>query len=118
MHAELDKLVAALEEFYAREAYLLEKDAGERALSHRLAVCIERQFADWEVDCDYNRLGERALLLPRGTIVSTDDAFGKSVSIPISWCTGGPFRKIFWLSRSGRQPIISQSNTIGTSCGR
>jgi hypothetical protein len=79
VHAELDKLVAALEEFYAREDYLLEKDAGERALSHRLAVYIEKQFADWEVDCDYNRLGERRLLLPKGTIVSTDDALGKSV---------------------------------------
>jgi len=79
VHAELDKLVAALDEFFAREAYLLEKDAGERALSHRLAVYIERRFADWEVDCEYNRLGERTLLLPRGTIVSTDDALGKSV---------------------------------------
>jgi hypothetical protein len=79
VHAELDKLVAALDEFYAREAYLLEKDAGERTLSHRLAVYIERQFPDWEVDCDYNRLGERRLLLPKGTIVSTDDALGKSV---------------------------------------
>jgi hypothetical protein len=79
VHAELDKLVAALQSFYARETYLLEKDLGERALTHRLAVQIETQFSGWEVDCDYNRLGERRLLLPKGTIISTDDSLGKSV---------------------------------------
>jgi hypothetical protein len=79
MHAALDKVVAATSEFYAREGYLLEKDVGERALTHRLAVYVERQFAGWEVDCEFDRLGERTLRLPRGTIVSTDDHLGKSV---------------------------------------
>jgi hypothetical protein len=79
VHAELNKLVAALQEFYARESYLFEKDLGERALTHRLAVRIEDHFSGWDVDCDYNRLGERAWRLPRGSIVSTDDALGKSI---------------------------------------
>ena len=79
MQAELDKVIAALEEFYARETHLLDKDLGERALTHRLAVHIEKQFGDWDVDCDYNRLGERLFRLPKGTIVSTDDELGKSV---------------------------------------
>ena len=79
MHAALDKVVAATGEFYAREAYLLEKDVGERALTHRLAVYVERQFAGWEVDCEFDRLGERTLRLPKATIVSTDDHLGKSI---------------------------------------
>ena len=79
MQAELDKVIAALEEFYARETHLLDKDLGERALTHQLAVHIEKQFGDWDVDCDYNRLGERLFRLPKGTIVSTDDELGKSV---------------------------------------
>lgn len=79
MQAELNKLVAALREFYAHEGFLLERDFGERALTHRLAVHVERQFPGWEVDCDYNRLGERTLRLPRGTIVSTDDTLSKSI---------------------------------------
>jgi hypothetical protein len=79
VHAELNKIVAALQEFYAHESHLFERDLGERALAHRLAVQIERQFPGWDVDCDYNRLGERTLRLPKGTIVSTDDALGKSV---------------------------------------
>ena len=79
MQTELDKVVAALSELYAREAYLFEHDLGERALAHRLAVRLENQFPGWDVDCDYDRLGARTLRLPHGTIVSTDDHLGKSI---------------------------------------
>ena len=79
IQSELDKVVRALGEFYAQETYLLEKDLGERTLTHRLAVHLERQFEGWDVDCDYDRLGERTLRLPKGSIVSTDDHLGKSV---------------------------------------
>ena len=79
MQTELNKVVAALLEFYARDKYLLEKDLGERALTHRLAVHVERMFLGWEVDCDYDRLGERTLRLPHGTIISTDDHLSKSI---------------------------------------
>jgi hypothetical protein len=79
MQTELNKLIAALHEFYAHETYLLERDLGERTLTHRLAVQIEKQFSGWEVDCDYDRLGERTMRLPHGTVISTDDHLGKSV---------------------------------------
>ena len=79
IQAELDKVVSALRDFYAREAQLFEKDLGERTFTHRLAVHVEKQFEGWDVDCDYNRLGERTLRLPRGTVISTDDGNGKSV---------------------------------------
>ena len=79
MQAELDKVIGAIGEFYAREGFLLDKDLGERTLTHRLAVHLERQFDGWEVDCDYNRLGERVLKLPHGSIISTDDGLGKSI---------------------------------------
>ena len=61
------------------ETFLLEQDLGERTLTHRLAVHLEKQFPGWEVDCDYDRLGERTLRLPHGTIVSTDDHLAKSI---------------------------------------
>jgi hypothetical protein len=79
MQTELGKVVTALAEFYARETHLFEHDLGERTLTHRLAVHLEKQFAAWDVDCDYSRLGERTLRLPKGTIVSTDDRNAKSV---------------------------------------
>src|SRR5439155_25490710 len=72
MQTELNKVVTALQEFYAHETYLFEKDLGERTLTHRLAVHLEKHFPGWNVDCDYNRLGERTLRLPHGTMVSTD----------------------------------------------
>jgi hypothetical protein len=115
MHAELNKVVAALGEFYSRETHVLEKDLGERTLTHRLGVHLEKQFAGWDVDCDYNRLGERTLRLPKGSIVSTDDR-SESPAIRISWCISAPFPTICWPSRSGRQPITSRSNMTGTSC--
>ncbi len=79
MQAALDKVVVALGDFYARETYLLETDLGERTLTHRLAVSLEKQFPEWNIDCDYNRLGERTWRLPKASIVSTDDELGKSI---------------------------------------
>jgi hypothetical protein len=79
MRTELDKVVAALKELYVREAFLFEHDLGERALTHRLAVSLEREFPDFEVDCEFDRLGPRTLNLPHGSIVSTDDHLGKSI---------------------------------------
>jgi hypothetical protein len=79
MQTELNKVVTALGEFYARETFLFEHDLGERTLTHRLAVHLEGQFSGWDVDCDYDRLGVRTLRLPHGSIVSTDDHLGKSI---------------------------------------
>jgi hypothetical protein len=79
MHAELNRVITALQELFAHESVLFERDLGERTLTHRLAVHVERQFPGWNVDCDYDRLGERTLRLPHGSIVSTDDHLAKSV---------------------------------------
>ena len=38
MQTELSKVITALDEFYAQETFLLDKDIGERAVTHRLAV--------------------------------------------------------------------------------
>ncbi|CCD85011.1 conserved hypothetical protein [Bradyrhizobium sp. ORS 285] len=75
----MNRLISALQEFYARERYILDRDLGERALTHRLSVHLERNFLGWDVDCDYNRLDDRTMLLPRGSIVSTDDDLAKSI---------------------------------------
>jgi len=79
MQTELNKVIAALRDFYAHEGFLFEKDVGERAVTHRFAVYLERQFSGWSVDCNYDRLGERTLHLPHGSIISTDDHLGKSI---------------------------------------
>ena len=116
MQAELGKVVTALAEFYARETHLFEHDLGERTLTHRLAVHLERQFAGWDVDCDYNRLGERTLRLPKGTHRLDRRSASENPSIPTSSCIAGPFRKICSRSKSGRRAIISRRNMTSTSC--
>ena len=40
MQTELNKVVTALSEFYAHEPFLLEKDVGERALTHLSLIHI------------------------------------------------------------------------------
>ncbi len=52
-----EKLYTALYEFYDNHGRLLEIDANERSITHWLAACVQDQFPDWVVDCEYNRKG-------------------------------------------------------------
>jgi hypothetical protein len=58
-HSELKKIVyRALDEFYKRDPELLDLDASEWAIAHRLAVYLEHELPpEWNVDCEYNRQG-------------------------------------------------------------
>ena len=114
MQTELNKVIAALRDFYAHEGFLFEKDVGERAVTHRFAVYLERQFSGWSVDCNYDRLGERTLHLPHGTIVSTDDHLGKSI-YPDVVVHQREIRTICSPSRSARRAITPRSTTTSTS---
>ncbi len=48
-------LEVALQTLQDYDDVVLQKDANERAISHRLAVYLEKLFPDWNVDCEYNR---------------------------------------------------------------
>jgi len=37
-----------------RDSYLLEKNASERSISHKLAEYLQTLFPCWNVDCEYN----------------------------------------------------------------
>lgn len=50
-----EKIKLALEEVIKNDFYLLEVDASERSLTHRLAVYLEKHFSDYHIDCEYNR---------------------------------------------------------------
>ncbi|MFQ5852201.1 MAG: hypothetical protein ACE5JU_16660 [Candidatus Binatia bacterium] len=45
----------ALSRLLKEDTYLLEADVNERSISHRLALYLEEEFPDWDVDCEYNR---------------------------------------------------------------
>ena len=46
----------SLAEFLKADRVLLEVNANERAISHKLAEHIQDQFLNWNVDCEYNRV--------------------------------------------------------------
>jgi hypothetical protein len=60
-HADFDlddaeqRVLQAVHDFIQRDRYLLERDANERSITHHLAIQLERQFPNWDVDCEYNR---------------------------------------------------------------
>jgi len=67
---EMGRLVIdALDEFVDRERYLLQVDASERSMAHRLAIYLERRLAGWDVDCEYNRDGH----MPKEVHLESDD---------------------------------------------
>ena len=38
-----------------RDIDLLRLDVNERAITHRLAMYLQEEFSEWDVDCEYNR---------------------------------------------------------------
>lgn len=56
--AEIEKrLNAALRRLCTQDGHLLEVDAHERAITHRLGMYLQYEFRNWHVDCEYNRYG-------------------------------------------------------------
>lgn len=49
------KVEKIVDSFLAVEAYLLINNSSERAITHRLAVMLENNFDEWDIDCEYNR---------------------------------------------------------------
>lgn len=54
VHAALNE---AIELLFKIDHYLLDADASERSLSHRLAVHMIDRFPNYDIDCEYNRDG-------------------------------------------------------------
>jgi hypothetical protein len=50
-----DKIQTAFRELLKRDSYLLEVNANERSITHRLAVYLEPKFPGFQTDCEYNR---------------------------------------------------------------
>ncbi len=50
-----EKVVSALRSLFSTDSFLLESDAHERSISHRLALHLTPLFQEYDVDCEYNR---------------------------------------------------------------
>src|SRR2546428_1617778 len=53
----LRKIDGAIEKVYKKDADLIDLNANERAIAHRLAVYLEGVIPGTNVDCEYNRYG-------------------------------------------------------------
>jgi hypothetical protein len=62
------KLGRAKADFLAADTSLLEVNANERSMTHKFAEHLQRQFPDWNVDCEYNRNGS----IPKKLLPMTD----------------------------------------------
>ncbi len=48
------KLLNSIEVLCSKNHFLIENDISERAISHKLAIYIECEFSEFDVDCEYN----------------------------------------------------------------
>lgn len=74
------RLETAYNVFLSRDAHLLAVNANERSITHKLAEYLQLEFPEWNVDCEYNRVGD----LPKRLIgavepVLSDDTDGTTV---------------------------------------
>lgn len=79
IHAALGR---AKEAFLQADRDLLETDANERSMTHKFAEYLQRDFQDWNVDCEYNRHGDDAPKRLRWMMdkqVKADDGDGYTV---------------------------------------
>jgi hypothetical protein len=51
------KVEFCIRQLLRNDYHLLEINAHERSIAHRLAEYLQQQFHDWHVDCEYNRHG-------------------------------------------------------------
>jgi hypothetical protein len=50
-------VIGAICMLYLHDPELLDVNANERSITHKLAEYLQRNFPSWNVDCEYNRLG-------------------------------------------------------------
>jgi hypothetical protein len=51
------KVEFCIRQLLRNDYHLLEINAHERSIAHKLAEYLQRQFPEWHVDCEYNRHG-------------------------------------------------------------
>jgi len=52
-----ERVIEAICSLYRYDRELLNVDANERSITHKLAEHLQREFPEWHVDCEYNRVG-------------------------------------------------------------
>ncbi len=53
---DMDRFVKAVQCFIMNEKFLLENNLNERTITHKLAEYLQKEYCEYEVDCEYNRM--------------------------------------------------------------
>jgi len=56
---QLQKIGNALKTLFKQDNFLLKENANERTITHKLASHLQKEFTDYDVDVEYNRMTER-----------------------------------------------------------
>lgn len=75
------RVVHAADCVLEHDSYLLACDANERSITHKFAEHLQREFTEWNVDCEYNRdhHDPKRLALPSRSDINSDDLHAKTV---------------------------------------
>lgn len=70
----------ALEMLLERDSYLLQVDANERSITHRLAIYLQQELPSLDVDCEYNKNGvDTKMISPFSRPITDTDTNAKTV---------------------------------------
>jgi hypothetical protein len=74
-------VIQAADRLLGEDSYLLTDDVNERSITHRFAEHLQREFPEWNVDCEYNRDNHdtKRLTLPTHHDISSSDLHAKTV---------------------------------------
>lgn len=70
-----NQVITAFKKFLENDAYLIEINANERSMTHKLAEYLTVEFPNYDIDCEYNRIPEgreKRLMSFRRNIDSSD----------------------------------------------
>lgn len=62
---EIGNFKDTLYDFISNESYLLENDTHEQSISAKLAQYLQKIYPNYDVDCEYNRMGEKGEKIPK-----------------------------------------------------
>jgi hypothetical protein len=75
------RTIRAIVQLYRQDYHLLSSNSSERSVTHKLAEHLQREFPNWDVDCEYNRDGSfpKRMTMSCGEEIRPDDLEAKTV---------------------------------------
>lgn len=66
------KFLKSVNYLLKNDIFLLENNVSERAITHKLAEYLQKEFPEWHVDCEYNRDIDNVKRRPESSALNPD----------------------------------------------